>query len=201
MQQTSDNKKNMKSRNRRLDILQALAKLLEQDDAERITTARLAASLKVSEAALYRYFPSKSSMYDALIDFVEESLLTLFASIREKDSLDALAKIHAMISVMLDFVEVNRGLSRVLTGHALVHEDSQLSRRIEGLYEKIETHLRQAYKEAVLANYFPADFNIATRANLVFCFVLGRWNCFVMSHFKVHANGVSPLTLVPFTMP
>lgn len=186
---------------KRLEILQALAKLLEEESMERITTAKLATALHVSEAALYRHFSKKSDMFDGLIDFVETSLLDLFAKIRERKDLNALAKIHSMVAVMLDFASVNKGICQVLTGHALVSENPALKERLNTLYGKFETILRQTYKDAVTEKLLPADFNASARASLVFSYVLGRWTAFVLTHYREKINGVSPLTLAPFTLP
>ena len=185
---------------RRDEILQALAKLLEEKNKEKISTARLAQAVGISEAALYRHFNKKAEMYDALIDFSEMSLMGLFANIRDSKELDAVAKIHAMIGVMLDFADVNRGITKVLTGHALVDENPELSERIAMLYTKFEIAFRQAFKEAVLAGNLPADFNTTARANMGFVYILGGWNRFVLSGFKERVNGLSPLALAPLLL-
>ncbi|MDO5531153.1 nucleoid occlusion factor SlmA [Sutterella sp.] len=185
-------------RNRRADILQTLAELLQDPNCERITTAQIARKVNLSEGALYRYFPSKGAMFDALIEFIETSLLDLFARIREDKSLSAVARVQVMITVMLDFADANRGLARVMTGHALVKEDPRLSERMNHIIDKLEMGLRQAYREAVLARELPADFNADGRASLAMNWVLGRLLRFVVTDFRTRPNGVSAVALTPF---
>ena len=136
---------------RRKDILQTLAKLLEDPQCDRITTALIAKKLKLSEAALYRSFPSKGAMFDALIGFIESSLLDLFAQIRDDDALTQIGRVQMMVSVMLDFSDANPGLTRVMTGQVLMKEDPKLTERMTHLYDKLEMGLRQTLREAVLA--------------------------------------------------
>ncbi len=185
-------------RNRRSDILQTLARLLEDPQCDRITTALIARQLDLSEAALYRSFPSKGAMFDALIEFVETSLLDLFGRIREDRTLQATARVQVMITVMLDFVDANRGLARVMTGQVLMKEDPRLTERMTHLLDKLEMGLRQTFRDAVTARELPADFNADARANLVMNWVMGRWMRFVMTGFRARPNGVSPVALAPF---
>lgn len=185
-------------RDRRTDILQTLAVLLEDPHCDRITTAQIAKKLDLSEAALYRSFSSKGAMFDGLIEFIESSLLDLFAQIRADEKLTNVAKIQVMTSVMLDFADANRGLTRVMTGQVLMKEDPKLTERMTRVIESLETGLRQAYREAVLAGELPADFNSSARASLVMNWVTGRWLRFVLTGFKTRPNGVSPVTLEPF---
>ena len=117
-------------RDRRTDILQTLAVLLEDPHCDRITTAQIAKKLDLSEAALYRSFSSKGAMFDGLIEFIESSLLDLFAQIRADEKLTNVAKIQVMTSVMLDFADANRGLTRVMTGQVLMKEDPKLTERM-----------------------------------------------------------------------
>lgn len=185
-------------KNRRADILQTLAQLLEDPHCDRITTAQIAKKLDLSEAALYRSFPSKGAMFDALIEFCETSLLELFGRIREDQSLKATGRIQVMVTVLLDFADANRGLARVMTGQVLMKEDPKLIERMTHLVDKLEMGLRQTYRDAVMAREFPADFNADAHANLVINWVLGRWLRFVMTGFKVRPNGVSPVAMAPF---
>lgn len=189
------------TRNRRSDILQTLAKLLEDPHCDRITTALIARKLDLSEAALYRSFPSKAAMFDALIGFVETSLLNLFAQIREDASLTNIGRVQVMVGVMLDFSDANRGLTRVMTGQVLMKEDPRLTERMTLIIDKLEMGLRQALREAVLARELPADFNAEGRASLIMNWVLGRWLRFVLTSFRVRPNGVSAVTLEPFVKP
>ena len=183
---------------RRTDILQVLAGLLEDPHCDRITTSLIAKKLDLSEAALYRSFPSKGAMFDGLIEFIESTLLDLFAQIRADEKLSQVAKIQVMTNVMLDFADRNRGLTRIMTGQVLMKEDPKLTERMMRVIESLETGLRQAFREAVLAGELPADFNSNARANLVMNWVTGRWLRFVLTGFRVRPNGVSPVTLEPF---
>lgn len=185
-------------KNRRVDILQTLAKLLEDPQCDRITTALIAKKLDLSEAALYRSFPSKAAMYDALIEFVEKSLMDLCTRIRADQNLKCVARIQVMTTVMLDFADANRGLTRVMTGQVLLKEDPRLTERMNHLVDKLEMNLRQTFRDAVLARELLADFDATARANLLMNWILGRWLRFVMTGFLVRPNGVSPVALAPF---
>lgn len=186
---------------RRDEFLQKLVELLETNPQERISTAILARACGVSEAALYRQFSNKAEMYDQLLNFIDDSLLGVLKTIRESTTHDSVAKILAMMNVLLEYVEVNKGLARILTGHALTGEDPRLLERLRQIHTKIENMLKQAYKDAILERRFPADFNAAGRAELVYGFIVGRWLHFVMSNFITRAAGISPLVLAPFTLP
>lgn len=134
-------------RNRREEILQSLALMLESSDgSQRITTAKLAASVGVSEAALYRHFPSKTRMFDSLIEFIEDSLITRINLIL-KDEKDTTARLRLIVLLILGFGERNPGLTRILTGHALMFEQDRLQGRINQLFERIEVQLRQVMRE------------------------------------------------------
>lgn len=134
-------------RNRREEILQSLAQMLESSDgSQRITTAKLAASVGVSEAALYRHFPSKTRMFDSLIEFIEDSLITRINLIL-KDEKETLNRLRLIVQLILGFGERNPGLTRILTGHALMFEQDRLQGRINQLFERIEAQLRQVLRE------------------------------------------------------
>lgn len=134
-------------RNRREEILQSLALMLESSDgSQRITTAKLAASVGVSEAALYRHFPSKTRMFDSLIEFIEDSLITRINLIL-KDEKDTTTRLRLIVLLLLGFGERNPGLTRILTGHALMFEQDRLQGRINQLFERIEAQLRQVLRE------------------------------------------------------
>lgn len=134
-------------RNRREEILQSLALMLESSDgSQRITTAKLAASVGVSEAALYRHFPSKTRMFDSLIEFIEDSLITRINLIL-KDEKDTTARLRLIVLLLLGFGERNPGLTRILTGHALMFEQDRLQGRINQLFERIEAQLRRVLRE------------------------------------------------------
>lgn len=133
-------------RNRREEILQSLALMLESSDgSQRITTAKLAASVGVSEAALYRHFPSKTRMFDSLIEFIEDSLITRINLILKDENTST--RLRLIVLLILGFGERNPGLTRILTGHALMFEQDRLQGRINQLFERIEAQLRQVLRE------------------------------------------------------
>jgi TetR/AcrR family transcriptional regulator len=166
---------------RRLQILQTLAAMLENPRAEKVTTAALAARLDVSEAALYRHFASKAQMFEGLIEFIETTLFTLVNKIAAETPGGA-AQAQQIVSVLLGFAEKNPGMTRVLIGDALVNEDERLQARMNQLYDRIEAALRQALRIAQAAGDWPGDPN--GDANVLVAFVLGRWQLFAKSGFK-----------------
>ncbi|RJX72408.1 nucleoid occlusion factor SlmA [Vibrio sinensis] len=170
--------------NRRDEILQALAQMLESTDgASRITTAKLAKQVGVSEAALYRHFPSKARMFEGLIEFIEESLMSRINRILDEEK-DTLTRIRLVLQLILVFAERNPGLTRILSGHALMFENERLRDRINQLFERIETSLRQILRERKLreGKAFPIDEKIL--AAQLLGQVEGSLNRFVRSDFK-----------------
>ena len=166
---------------RRLQILQTLAAMLETPRGEKITTAALAARLDVSEAALYRHFASKAQMFEGLIDFIESTLLKLVNDITT-DTTDGVAQATQIVSMLIGFSERNPGMTRVLIGDALVTEDQRLQIRMNQLYERVEAALRQALKIAQAGGAWTGD--PTAEANALLAFVLGRWLLFAKSGFK-----------------
>jgi TetR/AcrR family transcriptional regulator len=140
-------RKRPKPGERRVQILQTLATMLEEPGAERITTAALAARLQVSEAALYRHFASKAQMFEGLIDFIESSVFTLVNQIAERESAGA-AQARRIVDVLLQFGEKNPGMTRVMVGDALVHEHERLNARMNQFFERVESQLRQCLRRA-----------------------------------------------------
>jgi TetR/AcrR family transcriptional regulator len=170
--------------NRREEILQALAEMLESNDgSSRITTAKLAKQVGVSEAALYRHFPSKARMFEGLIEFIEESLMSRINRILDEEK-DTLNRIKMVLQLVLAFAEKNPGLSRILSGHALMFENERLRERINQLFERIETSLRQILRERMLreGKAFPVDENVL--ATQLLGQIEGSLNRFVRSDFK-----------------
>ena len=167
---------------RKLQILQALATLLEQPKGEKITTAALAARLGVSEAALYRHFASKAQMFEGLIDFIESSVFGLINQIADSGS-DGMAQTQAIISMLLGFASNNPGMTRVLIGDALVHEDERLQLRMNQFYDKVELALKQALRVAVLQGS-GQEADVAARASLLASYVMGRWHRYAKSGFR-----------------
>jgi len=133
---------------RRLQILQTLANMLEQPGGERVTTAALAARIGVSEAALYRHFASKAQMFEGLIDFVEQSCMGLIRQVTDREAAGP-QQAARIVSLILQFGEKNPGMCRVMTGDALVHEHERLQQRVNLLMDKIEAQLRQSLKGAM----------------------------------------------------
>ena len=170
--------------NRREEILQALAQMLESTEgASRITTVKLAKQVGVSEATLYRHFPSKARMFEGLIEFIEESLMSRINRILDEEK-DTLERIRLVMQLILVFSERNPGLTRILSGHALMFENERLRERINQLFERIETQLRQILRERKLreGKSFPVDEKIL--AAQLLGQVEGSLNRFVRSDFK-----------------
>ncbi|MBC7709963.1 MAG: nucleoid occlusion factor SlmA [Rhizobacter sp.] len=170
---------------RKTQILQTLAGMLEQPQGEKITTAALAAKVGVSEAALYRHFASKAQMFEALIEFIEESVFSLVNQITQTER-DGRAQVQQMVSMLLNFAEKNPGMVRVLIGDALVHEDARLQTRINQLLDRIESSLKQALQLVVAAPGSGASSSTlaSAQANALCAFVIGRWELFAKSGFK-----------------
>jgi len=167
---------------RKLQILQTLAQMLEQPKGEKITTAALAARLEVSEAALYRHFASKAQMFEGLIEFIETTVFGLINQISEQQE-NGLSQAQAITGMLLNFAERNPGMTRVLIGDALVNEDERLQLRMNQFIERVELALRQALKLAATQGE-AGDLDAANRANLIACMVVGRWHRFAKSGFK-----------------
>ena len=170
---------------RKLQILQTLAAMLESPRPEKVTTAALAAKLDVSEAALYRHFASKAQMYEGLIEFIESTLFGLINKIGAETA-DGSAQAAQTVAMLLNFAEKNPGMTRVLTGDALVNEDERLQARINQLHDRLEASLKQSLRLATTAAAGePADGrDAAAEANLLLCYVIGRWQLFAKTRFK-----------------
>lgn len=169
---------------RKLQILQTLAAMLEEPAGEKITTAALAARLDVSEAALYRHFASKAQMYEGLIEFIESSLFSVINKITAEEE-NGLRQAHAIVALLLSFAEKNPGMTRVLVGDALVHENPRLQSRINQLHDRLEATLKQCLRVAATQDSAGADGeDAASRANLMLSYVVGRWHQYAKSGFK-----------------
>ncbi|MEO5701238.1 MAG: nucleoid occlusion factor SlmA [Casimicrobiaceae bacterium] len=166
---------------RRLQILQTLAEMLQEPRGERITTAALAQRLDVSEAALYRHFASKAQMFEGLIEFIESTLFTLINKIGSETA-DGIAQAQQIVAVLLGFAEKNPGMTRVLIGDALVTEDGRLQARMNQFYDRIEAALRQALRIAEAGGQWRGD--PSAEANVLTAFVIGRWVLFAKNGFK-----------------
>ncbi|WP_454719679.1 MULTISPECIES: nucleoid occlusion factor SlmA [Cupriavidus] len=168
---------------RRVQILQTLAGMLEVPRGEKITTAALAAKLSVSEAALYRHFASKAQMFEGLIGFIEQTVFGLINQITTQEE-NGLRQAQAIVRMLLSFAEKNPGMTRVLTGEALVGEHDRLQERINQLVDRIEASLRQCLKVAISQGAFPADADVPVRAALIVAAVQGHWHRYAKSGFR-----------------
>ena len=168
---------------RKDQILQTLAQMLETPAGEKVTTAALAARLGVSEAALYRHFRGKAEMFEGLIQFIEQTLFALINKITSEEK-SGVRQTEAMVSVLLAFAQKNRGMTRVLIGDALVNEDDRLQARINQLHDRLEAALKQALRFGVSQKEIAQEVDVAAQANLIVSFVTGRWHQFAKSGFK-----------------
>lgn len=177
-------RKRPKPGERRVQILQALATMLEQPGADRITTAALAARLEVSEAALYRHFASKAQMFEGLIDFIEQTVFGLINQLDDKES-DPAIKARKLVALLLQFGEKNPGMTRVMVGDALVYENERLQQRMNLFFDKIESALRQHLREiAVLTGTSTPTVDAQADASVITSFCVGRLQRFARSGFK-----------------
>ncbi|MEN3364174.1 MAG: TetR/AcrR family transcriptional regulator [Burkholderiales bacterium] len=168
---------------RKLQILQMLAEMLEQPKGEKITTAALAGKLDVSEAALYRHFASKAQMFEGLIDFIESTVFGLINQIAEQQE-NGLSQVQATIGMLLNFAERNPGMIRVVIGDALVNEDERLQQRMNQFIDRVEMALKQSLRVAVTQGE-AKESEVIIRANMITSFVVGRWHRFAKSGFKL----------------
>ena len=168
---------------RKLQILQVLAEMLENPRAEKITTAALAAKLDVSEAALYRHFASKAQMFEGLIEFIEQTLFGLINKLTAEEK-NGIRQIEGILSLLLGFAKKNPGMTRVLIGDALVNENDRLQARINQLHDRLEATLKQALRFSAGEREITAGLDAAAQANLLMCYVTGRWHQFAKSGFK-----------------
>ena len=177
-------RKRPKPGERRVQILQTLAAMLERPGAERVTTAALAAQLDVSEAALYRHFASKAQMFEGLIDFIEQSVFTLVNQILEREGAGK-EQAARIVTMLMQFAEKNPGMTRVMVGDALVYENERLQSRMNQFFDKIESTLRQSLRDAVIADGSDTPtVDAQVRAGALTAFVAGRLQRFARSGFR-----------------
>ncbi len=177
-------RKRPKPGERRVQILQALATMLEQPGSERITTAALAARLEVSEAALYRHFASKAQMFEGLIEFIEQSVFTLVNQIAEREQAGT-TQAAKTVAMLLQFAEKNPGMTRVMVGDALVFENDRLQQRMNQFFDKIESTLKQSLRTAGDGDGSATpSLDAQVRASLLTAFVVGRLQRFARSGFR-----------------
>lgn len=175
-------RKRPKPGERRIQILQALAAMLEQPGSDRVTTAALAAKLEVSEAALYRHFASKAQMFEGLIEFIETSVFSLLNQIAQGPH-EAPDKLRRMLTVLLQFAERNPGMARVMVGDALVLENDRLHQRMNLFFDKVEASLRQVLRDAASASATPT-VDAQAQASVAVAFAVGRLHRFSRSGYK-----------------
>ena len=168
---------------RRDQILQALAHMLEAEPGGRITTAGLAREVGVSEAALYRHFPSKAKMFEGLIGFIEDSIFSR-VNVITREVEHPLAQVEQMLTLVLVFTERNPGITRLLTGDALTGENERLRQRIEQFFDRVESQLRQVLRDAEFSHQLRTQASPSITANLLLSVVEGRVSQFVRSGFK-----------------
>ena len=169
---------------RRVQILETLATMLQEPGAERVTTAGLAAKLEVSEAALYRHFASKAQMFEGLIEFIEQSVFTLVNQIVERET-DGAAQVQRVLAVLLQFGEKNPGMTRVMVGDALVFENDRLVTRMNQFFERIESQLRQSLRRhAESAGSTTPTVDANAQASVLTAFAVGRLQRFARSGFR-----------------
>jgi len=178
---------------RKTQILQALAAMLEHPKGDKITTAALAAKLAVSEAALYRHFASKAQMFEGLIESIEVRVFGEINDIAERED-SGVAQAHAMLQMLLSFAANNAGMTRVLIGDALVGEDERLQSRMNGFYDKVELAFKGALRTAATQGHGREE-DVAARSALLVSYVVGRWHRYAKSGFKQHPAENSPLQL------
>jgi len=172
-----------KRHNRKQQILEVLALQLEENPGTRITTAGLARAVGVSEAALYRHFASKAKMFEALIDFSEDSVFGLITSILEQEK-DAIKRCEKIVQLLLGFSERNPGITRILVGDALVGENERLRARVVQFFERLETQLKQILREANLSEGARLVGSIDAGANQMLVHVEGKMSQFVRTSFN-----------------
>lgn len=193
-------RKRPKPGERRVQILQALATMLQQPGAERITTASLAARLEVSEAALYRHFASKAQMFEGLIDFIEQTVFSLVNQILERERISAGQEVATsaiadgnagarqagrVVAMLMQFAEKNPGMARVMVGDALVFENDRLQQRMNQFFDKIESTLKQCLRgPAELSGSVTPSVDAQVRASVLTAFVVGRLQRFARSGFR-----------------
>ena len=177
-------RKRPKPGERRVQILQALATMLEQPGSERVTTSALAAKLDVSEAALYRHFASKAQMFEGLIEFIEETVFTLVNQISARE-LEPAARTRKLVVMVLQFAEKNPGMTRVMVGDALVFENDRLQERMNQFFDKLESSLKQGLRDAAAASgAVTPSVDAQVRASVVVAFMVGRLQRFARSGFR-----------------
>ena len=176
-----------RSGERKLQILQALAQMLEEPRGEKITTAALARRLSISEAALYRHFASKAQMFEGLIEFIESSVFGVINQINEKEE-NGLRQTQSVSMLLLNFAARNPGMTRVMIGDALVNEDGRLQLRMNQFFDRVELTLRQCLRLAVVQGQTKEEW-VTVKSNLMMSYIIGKLFRFVKTQFKENPTG------------
>lgn len=163
--------------------MQALAQMLEQSQKNKVTTAALAARLNMSESSVYRCFATKSQMFESLIEFIERTLFGLINKILQEEPCGG-KQIENLLLLLLGFSQKNPGMTRILIGDVLINENEHLQSRIHQLHNRLEATLKQAMRFAMSERQLTSDRDVSAQADLLMCFVIGRWYQFVKSEFK-----------------
>jgi TetR/AcrR family transcriptional regulator len=178
-------KSNQKNKPRRVQILDAFAHMLAANPGARITTAVLAKQVGVSEAALYRHFPSKSKMFEGLIESIEDAIFSRITLITQDTNLNGMMKCEQMLATILDFAEKNPGVTRILTGDALAGETERLHQRVVQFFERVDTALRQVLRDAELREGIGFNLPISVVVGLWLATVEGKMAQYVRSQFRL----------------
>ena len=176
-----------RSGERKLQILQALAQMLEEPRGEKITTAALARRLSISEAALYRHFASKAQMFEGLIEFIESSVFGVINQINEKEE-NGLLQTQSVSMLLLNFAARNPGMTRVMIGDAVVNEDGRLQLRMNQFFDRVELTLRQCLRLAVVQGQTKEEW-VTVKSNLMMSYIIGKLFRFVKTQFKENPTG------------
>ncbi len=174
---------------RREEILQVLAQMLESNPGERVTTAKLAAKVGVTEAALYRHFPSKGKMFEGLVEFIEDAVFSRITKINQESG-KATERLQRILTLVLAFAEKNPGMCRIMMGDALAGEQPKIRKRAAHFFERLETELRQVLRDGELNEKLRVRLGTAAAASLLLLNLEGRIHQYVRSEFKT-----SPTTL------
>lgn len=182
---------NQPAPSRKEQILQALAHMLEAEPNGRITTARLAQEVGVSEAALYRHFPSKARMFEGLIEFAEESVFTLINQITQSER-GALTQVEQILTVLLAFTERNPGITRLLMGDILAGENNRLHSRVDQFFNRVDSQLKKVLREAELKEGLRTQATVTDTANLLLAYTEGKITQFMRSNFSAKPTAQWP---------
>lgn len=174
--------KNKTASKRPQEILETLAGMLQSSPGAKVTTAALAAELGVSEAALYRYFPSKARMFEGLIDFIEDAIFTRIRLVLDENN-GARDQLYKILSLVLIFAERNPGMARIIAGDALTGENQRLRNRVDQLHNRLETQLKQILRESEVSENLRTTLTTTASAEIILVLLEGKIRQFVRSDF------------------